>query len=298
MQRPPYITDEYLDSLIGTALAEDIGTGDVTSRATVPPGKTVEGILRSKQDGVAAGLAVVSRVFGAVDSDIRIGWKVSDGSAVDAGRVIADVEGPARGILAGERLALNILQRMSGIATTTRQMVKAVAPYGTRILDTRKTAPGLRLLDKWAVLLGGGQNHRIGLFDMILVKENHIACSGSIEAAVDAARREAGAHRPPLDIEVEVTTIDEVRRALAAGGVHRLLLDNMVVRRSDGTIDTSLLRSAVDAVDGRVETEASGNVTPETVVEIARTGVDAISCGALTHSVRALDISLTLRLSD
>ena len=195
----------------------------------------------------------------------------------------------------GERLALNILQRMSGIASATRLMANAAKPYHARILDTRKTAPGLRVFDKWAVQLGGGENHRIGLFDMILIKDNHIAATGGIKQAISAAGLYRQTHAPRLQIEVEARTIEEVDAAVSAGGIDRILLDNMVEVR-EGEIDTSKLQEAIRRIDGRVITEASGNVTLETVPAIAATGVDYISSGALTHSVKALDISLKITL--
>jgi nicotinate-nucleotide pyrophosphorylase (carboxylating) len=298
MKPPPYISEDYLATIIRAGLDEDVGERDVTSEATVSAHTHAQGKFVCKQDGVVAGLAVAARVFAQVDERIDLVWDADDGEAVVRGRELGRVSGPARGILAAERLALNIMQRMSGIATMTGQMAEAAKPFGTKILDTRKTAPGLRLLDKWAVLLGGGSNHRIGLFDMILVKENHVTCAGGLVQAVAAARRFAAMSPHPLRIEVEVTTLDEVRQALEIGGIDILLLDNMAVRKDDGTLDVSALSRAVDLVDGAVKTEASGNVTLDTVAQIAATGVDNISCGALTHSVTALDISLLLDFRD
>ncbi len=298
MSRPHYISDEYVDGLIRKALREDVGAGDVTSIATVPVHATARGSFFCKEAGVAAGLAVAADVFRHAAEGVRVEWKVPDGSAVKKGQELGRVSGSARAILAAERLALNLMQRMSGIATMTHRMVEATRPYGSRILDTRKTAPGLRLLDKWAVRLGGGGNHRIGLFDMILIKENHIACAGGLRQAVEAARSFADAHSNPLRIELEVTTLEDVHLALEVGGVDVLLLDNMTSVIDDGSLDTTLLAQAVELIGGTVETEASGNVTIETVTQIARTGVDNISCGALTHSAAALDISLILDFLD
>ncbi len=235
-------------------------------------------------------------MFHTLDDALEVFWSKADGDAVEKGEVFGTVVGSAHAILSGERLALNLMQRMSGIATATHHMVHAAAPFGSRILDTRKTAPGLRLLDKWAVKLGGGENHRIGLFDMILIKDNHIAAAGSIEQAIYAAQQFRTANNPNLEIEVETRTLDEVSRALATGGIDRLLLDNMVVVDGD-EINTSMLESAVELVGGLYATEASGNVTLKTVPAIAATGVDFISSGALTHSVKALDISLKIALS-
>jgi nicotinate-nucleotide pyrophosphorylase (carboxylating) len=293
---PPYITDRYLDELIERALDEDIGDGDITTQATIDESAEAAGLFRAKEDGILAGLYVAERVLLSVDSDVDVMWSASDGDAVKRDDVFGVVRGPARSLLMAERVALNILQRMSGIATATRRMVDTAGRPGVRILDTRKTAPGLRLLDKWAVGLGGGRNHRIGLFDMILIKDNHIEAAGGIRNAVEAARRYLKHSRQEVQIEVEARTLDEVIEVLAVGGVNFLMLDNMVHIHPDGTVDTSLLQTAVEHVDGRITTEASGNVTIETVRAIAETGVDSISCGALTHSARALDISLKIRL--
>lgn len=290
--RPSYLDAAALDALIARALAEDVGPGDVTTLATVPPGTPATARFLAKADGVLAGLDVATRVLSAADPALRVVWHRADGDRVVAGTVFGEVAGPARGLLAAERLALNLLQRMSGIATTTRHYVEAAAPYGARILDTRKTAPGLRALDKWAVRLGGGDNHRVGLFDLILIKDNHAAAAGGVAAALAAARRYRDAHAPALAIEVEVRTLEEVDAVLATGGADLLLLDNMA--RPGGHLDVSLLRAAVERVGGRLPTEASGNVTLGTVAAIAATGVDRISCGALTHSVAALDLSLKI----
>ncbi|WP_456425923.1 carboxylating nicotinate-nucleotide diphosphorylase [Rhodocaloribacter sp.] len=298
MTLPPYLTDAALDDLIARALAEDVGPGDVTSLATIPPETTATAHFLAKEDGVLAGLYVAARVFAAVDAAARVTWTARDGDAVRSGAVFGTVTGRARSLLTAERLALNLMQRMSGIATATRCMVEAVRPHPAKILDTRKTAPGLRLVDKWAVRLGGGVNHRIGLFDMILIKDNHIAAAGGVRAALDAARRyREEARRPDLRIEIEARTLDEVRAVLDAGGVDVILLDNMTRRTTGGALDVSMLREAVALVGGRFETEASGNVTLATAPAIAATGVDYISAGALTHSVTALDLSLKIELT-
>lgn len=293
---PVYFTAPELAALIHLALDEDLGTGDVTTAATIPPDTKASASFLAKESGTIAGLHVAKEVFHTLDDALEVFWSKADGDAVIKGEVFGTVVGSAHAILSGERLALNIMQRMSGIATATHHMVHAASPFGSRILDTRKTAPGLRLLDKWAVKLGGGENHRIGLFDMILIKDNHIAAAGSIEQAIYAAQQFRTANNPNLEIEVETRTLDEVSRALATGGIDRLLLDNMVVVDGD-EINTSMLESAVELVGGRYATEASGNVTLKTVPAIAATGVDFISSGALTHSVKALDISLKIALS-
>ena len=263
---------------IKAALDEDIGAGDVTTDTIVPAGATLRGRIVAKQDGVVAGLDVAKQVFLTLNQDVNFLAKADDGSKVTRRDVLADVEGPARALLTGERTALNFLGRMSGIATLTRTFVDAVAGTKAVILDTRKTAPGLRFTDKLAVRLGGGQNHRTGLFDMVLIKDNHIDFAGSITAAVERVR----ASGSQLEIEVETRTLENVREALALG-VQRILLDNMSVET---------MREAVELCDARAKLEASGNVTLDNVVEVAGTGVDYISVGALTHSPKVFDVSL------
>ena len=273
---------DQIDAIIRNALAEDIGSGDVTTLNTVPADAILRGTLLVKADGVVAGLAVFQRVFKLVDARVEIDLQVADGVPVHRGQIIATIDGPGQAILTGERLALNILQRMSGIATETRRYVDAVAGTHAVILDTRKTAPGLRVLDKLAVRLGGGQNHRFGLYDMAMIKDNHIAAVGSITEAVRRIRAGDPQGRP---IEVEVTDLDQLREALALD-VHRILLDNM---------DNATMAKAVTIAAGRTPLEASGGVNLDTVTAIAATGVDYISVGALTHSVTALDISLDVQ---
>ena len=263
---------------IKSALEEDIGTGDVTTDTIVPAIASLRGRILAKQDGIVAGLDVAKQVFKFLSEGIAFVAKQQDGSSVRQGAVLAELEGPARALLTGERTALNFLGRMSGIATLTRQFVDAVAGTNAVILDTRKTAPGLRMTDKLAVRLGGGQNHRNGLFDMILIKDNHIDFAGSITNAVQRVR----SSQTPLEIEVETLTLDNVREALALG-VGRILLDNMSL---------ATMREAVSMCAGRAKLEASGNVTLDNVLEVAGTGVDYISVGALTHSPRVFDVSL------
>lgn len=294
---PSYLTDNELDALVRRGLAEDIGAGDVTTHATIPLHATAEAVFLAKASGVIAGLEVASRVFAALDVGTSIAWSVDDGDPVRPGQRFGRISGPAHALLSGERLALNLLQRMSGIATATRGMVNAIGDHPARLLDTRKTVPGLRALDKWAVLLGGGHNHRIGLYDQILVKDNHIAACGGIPEAIRAANAyRSGYGLQDLEIEIEVRTLEELDEVLACGTVDIILLDNMVSRGADGAVDTTLLVEAVERVAGRFRTEASGNVSLETVGAIARTGVWAVSSGALTHSVTALDISLEVNL--
>ncbi len=279
------MVDEQIQAIVQRALAEDIGSGDVTSQWILPPEMRVRGCFLAKAQGVLAGLDVACQVFRQVDERIIFQARLKDGDLISKGDIVATVEGSAVGILTAERTALNFLQRMSGIATLTRRYVEAVAGTRAVILDTRKTAPGLRLLDKWAVRLGGGQNHRLGLYDMVLIKDNHIAAAGSITRAVERVRRR---NRLGLAVEVEVKSLAELEEALALN-VDRIMLDNM---------DLDEMRQAVEMTAGRVPLEASGNVTLENVAAIAATGVDYISVGALTHSVKALDISLEVEHSN
>ena len=260
------------------ALAEDIRSGDVTTDSIVPLDGSLSGRIIAKQTGVVAGLQVAEAVLRELNDSVVFTPKVSEGAKVENKTVIAELSGPARALLTGERTALNFLGRMSGIATLTRQFVDAVSSTRAIILDTRKTAPGLRYIDKLAVRTGGGQNHRTGLFDMVLIKDNHIDFAGSITAAVTRVR-EAGVN---VEIEVETRTLEHVREALALG-VERILLDNMSL---------DMMREAVQITGGRAKLEASGNVSLENVLEVARTGVDYISVGALTHSPRVFDVSL------
>ncbi|MCB0164823.1 MAG: carboxylating nicotinate-nucleotide diphosphorylase [Anaerolineae bacterium] len=270
-----------IEVAIRQALAEDIGDGDVTTDCIVPVDLRLTGRFVAKQAGVIAGLKVAAQTFALIDQSVQFTAHVTDGDAVTPGQIIAEIQGPGRALLSGERVALNFLQRMSGIATLTRQFVGAVSHMPTAILDTRKTAPGLRLLDKWAVQLGGGRNHRFGLFDMVLIKENHIAAAGSITEAVNKIRANDPRQRP---IEVEVKNLVELEETLALN-VDRILLDNM-------SLDD--MRRAVQVTGGRVPLEASGNMSLERVAAVAAAGVDFISIGMLTHSVQALDISLLL----
>ena len=268
-----------MEDLVDRALAEDVGTGDVTTDTLVPEDATGRAVLTQKQPGVIAGLWLAEAVFHRVDPTLRWRAQVEEGAWREGG-TIAELTGSSRSILTGERVALNFLQRMSGVATLTARYVEAVSGTGARILDTRKTTPGLRAVEKEAVVAGGGANHRSGLFDSILVKENHSAMAGG----VGEATRRALAAADGLTVEVECASLDEVRQALDAGAQH-ILLDNMGTRE---------LRDAVAMTGGRAELEASGGVTLDNVRAIAETGVDYISVGALTHSAPALDISLIL----
>jgi nicotinate-nucleotide pyrophosphorylase (carboxylating) len=267
-------------SSVERALAEDIGTGDATTEGIVPSDALLEAIIIVKESGTVAGLSVARFAFQLLDERVNFNSMTSDGERVSAGQVLAEIKGPARAILSAERTALNFLGRMSGIATRTRQFVDAVRGTNARILDTRKTAPNLRASDKLAVRLGGGDNHRFGLYDMILIKDNHIDFAGSITEAVKRARE----HRDDLTLEVEARTLADVIEALDQR-VAWIMLDNM---------SRTEMRQAVEITNERAKLEASGNVTLENVREIADTGVNYISVGSLTHSVRALDISLSV----
>lgn len=276
------IPDESLVAqIVRWTLQEDIDGGDVTSRWTIAAESRVCAQFLVKAEGVVAGLAVAKMVFAQIDSGVLFSELIADGTPVCPGDIVAKVEGLGRAILSGERTALNFMQRMSGIATLTQRYVEAVSGTRAVILDTRKTAPGIRILDKWAVRLGGGQNHRMGLYDMVLIKDNHIAACGGITAAVQRVQSQNTQHLP---VEVEVKDLDELQEALCLD-VDRIMLDNMSLEH---------MRQAVQVTNGRIPLEASGNVNLKTVGAIAATGVDYISIGELTHSVKALDISLDI----
>jgi nicotinate-nucleotide pyrophosphorylase (carboxylating) len=270
---------DTLERIVAAALAEDVGTGDVTTDATVDASARGTAQLLVKEPGVVCGLEAAAEVFRALDRDVHFEPLVEEGAWVVGPTAVATVAGPLRAILTGERTALNFLGRLSGIATLTRRYVDEVAGTGAAILDTRKTTPGLRALEKQAVAAGGGRNHRFGLYDGVLIKDNHLRAAGSVGVAVESARAATD-----LPVEVECDTLDQVAEALAAG-VDAILLDNMT---PDG------LRAAVVATDGRARLEASGGITLENVRAVAETGVDEISIGALTHSARSLDVSLEL----
>lgn len=274
------------DAIVQLALSEDIGTGDITTNSTVPESATARGTFRAKAAGVLSGLDVTSAVFRAVDPDVSFQPYMRDGDSFNPGDVLAIVEGPARSVLTGERVALNFMQRLSGVATATARYVEAVQGTSARIIDTRKTTPGMRLLEKAAIRHGGGHNHRVGLSDGILIKDNHLAAIGgdSIRRSIEAAR-EAAPHT--LKVEVEVTSLEQLEEALAANA-DVIMLDNM---------DPATMREAVERVDGRALLEASGGITFESVRAVAETGVDLISVGALTHSSPAVDISLQFEIN-
>eukprot|EP00775_Hariotina_reticulata_P011514 gene11514-11657_t len=298
--------NETTPTVIAAALAEDAGDrGDITTLSTIPVEAQATATFLAKADGVLAGLAVANMVCEMVDPRLRVTWSLQDGDSLTCGSEFGTVTGSARSILIAERICLNFMQRMSGIATATAAMVAAAAGHQARILDTRKTAPGLRLLDKWAVALGGGTPHRMGLYDMMMIKDNHIAAAGGIEKAIAAAEAYISQHSlGDVQVEVETCSLEQVQQVLdvlqsgSAPHVTRVMLDNMTkrVQSCPGGVDITLLKQAVGLIAGRVKTEASGNVTLQSVGEIASSGVDYISVGALNHSVTALDISLNIKL--
>ncbi|MBO5218905.1 MAG: carboxylating nicotinate-nucleotide diphosphorylase [Clostridia bacterium] len=274
-----YLYGHMLDTLILNALSEDVGTGDITTESTIPEDRVAHGKYRAKESGVLCGIGVAERVFMLINPSIRFTAYKKDGDRIEKGEIIAEVVGKATDVLTGERVGLNLMQRMSGIATRTAEACAQVEGTGAKICDTRKTTPGLRVIEKYAVKVGGGTNHRFNLADGILIKDNHIVAAGSITAAVNASRANAP---HTLKIEVEVEDFDQLDEALAAGA-DIIMLDNM---------NCADMTKAVGIVAGRAITEASGNMGDRNLREVAECGVDLISIGALTHSVRSLDISL------
>ncbi len=274
---------DNLDELITMALREDVGDGDHSTLACIPPDAVGTAKMVAKQDGILCGAEVGRRVFEIVDNSLKVCLLKHDGDAVAKGEVIMTVEGHSGSILTAERTALNYMQRLSGIATETHRMVAMLNGLNTKLLDTRKTTPNMRLLEKYAVHCGGGTNHRIGLYDMVMLKDNHIDFAGGIEAAIDRTRNYLKAKGKDLRIEIEVRDLDELQRVLDHGGVDRIMLDNFT---------PELLAEAVKRIGGRYETEASGGITEATLRRYAETGVDFISVGALTHHIKSLDISL------
>ncbi len=271
-----------LDEFLCSALKEDVGTGDITTSCCIPAENHSEAYFIAKEEGFVCGIDIAQRVFSIVDEKIIVIPQVKDGDSVKKGDIIAEVIGPSRGILTGERVALNLMQRLSGTATATAKAVSSVAGTNAKIADTRKSTPGLRVLEKYAVRVGGGHNHRFNLSDGVLIKDNHIAAAGGIASAVKAAR---AAVPHVMKIEVETETLEEVAQALEAGA-DIIMLDNMSLE---------LMTQAVLLIAGRAITEASGNMGEKDLSEVAKTGVDFISIGALTHSVKSLDISLKFK---
>ena len=278
---PPGLEEKDVDPLIARALEEDLAeAGDITCQAVIPPDVRFSGVMAARQEIIVAGLPLAARVFARVSDDIAFLPEAVDGDRIEKGGVLARLEGPAAALLSAERVALNLLQHLCGIATETRRYVEAIAGTGCVLLDTRKTIPGLRKVEKYATRMGGASNHRMGLYDAILIKDNHLAVTGSVHEAVRRAR--AAGH---AQIEVECDTLEQVREAIEAGA-ERLLLDNM---------DPPMLRRALKIVEGKAKTEASGGVTLETIHAIASTGVDFVSVGRITQSAPAVDIGLDWR---
>jgi len=274
---------ELLQKFIKDALLEDIGDGDHTSLSTIPAGKQGEAKLIIKEDGVLAGVNVALEIFKAVDADLQVDVFIKDGTPVKVGDIALKVQGSVYSILTSERLVLNTMQRMSGIASTTRRITDLLKSTGTKVLDTRKTTPNLRFLEKAAVKIGGGVNHRFGLYDMILIKDNHVDYAGGIKQALAAAKKYIKDKNKNIQIEIEVRNLNELQEVIDSGEVDRILLDNF---------DFDTLKQAVALIDGRFVTEASGGITEENVLQYALCGVDYVSMGALTHSVKSLDMSL------
>ncbi len=273
-----------LDRFILNSLKEDVGSGDRTSSSTIPPKATNSASLIIKDTGILAGVDLAKRIFFLVDNKLKVKSFFKDGAKVKKGDVAFIVSGNARSILTTERLALNCMQRMSGIATQTSEFVNEVKPYKVKILDTRKTSPGLRAIEKWAVLIGGGHNHRFGLYDMILIKNNHIDFAGGIQNAILSANKYLRKKKLKLKIEIEARNLKEVTEILKTGNVNRILLDNF---------SPSNIRKAVKLIDHKYETEISGGINKKNIKSYASCGADYISIGALTHSVKSLDMSLT-----
>lgn len=272
-----------LDELIDMALREDVGDGDHSTLACIPASAQGKARMIAKQPGLLCGTVVGERIFHRVDPRLEVVLHKKDGDPLAKGDKVMTVSGSAASILTAERTVLNFMQRMSGIATQTHAMTMQLEGMHTRLLDTRKTTPGMRLLEKYAVKCGGAVNHRIGLYDMVMLKDNHIDFAGGIEAAIERTHDYLTSHQKDLRIEIEVRSLDELERVLRHGGVHRIMLDNF---------DVPTLREAVKRIDGRFETEASGGITAETLHSYAETGVDYISVGALTHHIKSLDLSL------
>lgn len=277
------LNKSILEPFISNALAEDIGDGDHTSLSTIPEGQTGKAKLLIKDNGIIAGIDVSREIFKTVDDSLLIDTLIQDGESVKPGDIAFYVSGSVHSILKAERLVLNIMQRMSGIASTTNRIVKILEGTGTKVLDTRKTTPGLRNLEKMAVRIGGGVNHRFGLYDMILIKDNHVDYAGGISNAIKSAQDYLEKNKIKIPVEVEVRNLDELKEVMNFGQIDRILLDNF---------SFALLKEAVKLVNGSYITEASGGITEDNVLEYANCGVDYVSMGALTHSVKSMDMSL------
>ena len=279
----PYLTTKNINAFIESALAEDIGDGDHSSLGSIPEDATSTAHLLVKSDGMIAGLELAKKIFNKVDANLHVEFSKKDGDMIESGEIGFKVSGSSRSILSSERLVLNCLQRMSAIATYTYHMNSLIKGSNVKLLDTRKTTPLFRLPEKWAVVIGGGINHRFGLYDMIMLKDNHLDFAGGIENAINSTVDYLNKNNLKLKIEVEVRSLKELEEVLAVGQVYRVMLDNMM---------PSDIRQAIKMIGGRFETEASGGITEKTITEIAETGVDYISVGALTHSYKSMDMSL------
>ena len=280
---PELLYNFNIHQFISHALAEDMGDGDHTSLACIPSYSKGKAQLLVKENGVLAGVNLAIEIFKQVDKTLHVHVLINDGKPVKKGDIVLIVEGKAQSILLAERLVLNCMQRMSGIATYTNKLVQLCKGTKTKVIDTRKTTPNIRGLEKWAVVLGGGANHRIGLYDMILIKDNHIDYAGGIKQAIDAANNYLKVNTKKLKIEVEARNLDEVKQILAVGNINRIMLDNFT---------TSDIKKAVKLINGKYQIEASGGITEKTIKSYAKCGVDFISVGALTHSIKSLDLSL------
>lgn len=280
-----YLSEFALKSFIQLALAEDVGEGDHSSMASIPANQISKAKLFLKEDGIIAGVNLAERIFHHLDPSIQFKAFYKDGKFCTQGDVIFEVEGNAQTILKAERLVLNCMQRMTGIATLTQRLVDLVSHTKAQLLDTRKTTPNFRMMEKWAVVIGGGKNHRFGLFDVVMLKDNHIDAAGSIKKAIEATHAYLKNNQLILDIIVEVRNLKEVKEVLEVGGIKRMLLDNM---------SPAQMQEAVNVIDGRFETEASGGVTEKNVIAVAESNVDYISLGALTHSAMSIDMSLKI----
>lgn len=281
--RPSYITDQHLDTFISAAFQEDVGDGDHSSLAAITADAKSKARLLVKDEGIIAGVDVAQAIFKHADPSLEVNTLINDGQRIKYGDIVLTVEGSARSILTAERLVLNTLQRMSGIATKTNHLVSLVAGTKAQLLDTRKTTPNFRLMEKWAVLIGGARNHRMGLYDLIMLKDNHIDMAGGIREAIIRTNDYLRASNRKLKIEIETRNLDEVNQVLDVGQVDIIMLDNM---------DNATIKEAVRLIGGRYQTEASGGISEQTIRGVAECGVDFISVGALTHSVRSLDLSL------
>ena len=281
--KPTYLTEENINSFIQSALAEDIGEGDHSSLAAVPEEAQSRARLLVKAEGMIAGVDLATRIFRAVDPSLRVEVQLPDGSSIQPGDIALVVEGKAQSILSAERLVLNCLQRMSGIATYTHHLQRLIRHTKAKLLDTRKTTPNFRLPEKWAVAIGGGTNHRYALYDMVMLKDNHVDFGGGIRTTIEKTQRYLQEKGKKLSIEIETRNLEEVKEVLAVGGVDVIMLDNMSPEE---------MKQAVSLIGGRFDTEASGNINEDTIVAAAESGVNFISVGALTHSVSSLDMSL------